>query len=129
MHWTRLAHARARVQSPRREHAAGEDSTRRGLEHYRRAGEALLRAKERCGHGKWLTWLRQNVRFSERLVRNYMALAREWDGKSAVTADLEAEWQRISGNAPAAEDEPDYGASPPQPAGGAAAAELLAMQA
>jgi hypothetical protein len=33
------------------QHKAGEDATRRGLEHFRAAGKALLRAKAACGHG------------------------------------------------------------------------------
>ena len=32
-------------------HEAGERSTRAGLEHFRKAGEALLKAKKECGHG------------------------------------------------------------------------------
>jgi hypothetical protein len=37
------------------------------------------------------------------MAQKYMELAAIWDGKSAVTAGLEADWQRISGNAPTAE--------------------------
>lgn len=84
------------------EHAAGEAAASKGLEHYRRAGERLLQAKKQCGHGKWLAWLKANVKASERRARQYMALA-----KSAVTADLEDQWRIISGNAPADEEDPD----------------------
>jgi hypothetical protein len=33
------------------EYAADEEATRKGLEHFRQAGEFLLRAKRQCGHG------------------------------------------------------------------------------
>jgi ParB family chromosome partitioning protein len=76
------------------DHEAGEELTRRGLEHYRAAGEKLLLAKERCGHGKWLKWAKANLRFGERKAQRYMELA-----KCDVTSDLTEEWRRISGNA------------------------------
>ncbi len=59
-------------------HHAGEESTRRGLEHFRAAGEALLKAKERCGHGNWLAWLKANVKFSRMNATRYMRVANEW---------------------------------------------------
>jgi hypothetical protein len=88
------------------EHDAGQAATRKGLDHYRAARKALLRAKEICGHGGWLRWLAENCpRISDRQARRYMELA-----KSDVTTDLpleeqEAEWRRICGNAP--REEPD----------------------
>jgi hypothetical protein len=39
-------------------HRAGEAATRKGLEHFRAAGQWLLEAKDRCGHGRWLPWLK-----------------------------------------------------------------------
>jgi hypothetical protein len=74
------------------EHEAGEDATCRGLEHFRRAGEKLLKAKEQCGHGNWLSWLKRNVKFSERQARRYMALA-----KSEPGSDLETQWRALYG--------------------------------
>jgi hypothetical protein len=64
-----------------REHEAGEDAARQGLEHYRKAGEALLRAKAQCGHGRWLPWLEKSVRFSHETARRYMRLAESPEGK------------------------------------------------
>ena len=32
---------------------AGEDATRKGIDHDIAAGEALVKAKKLCGHGKW----------------------------------------------------------------------------
>jgi hypothetical protein len=62
-----------------REHEAGEGATRKGLEHFRAAGERLIRAKAQCGHGKWLAWLKANVRFSQQRASEYMRLAEGWD--------------------------------------------------
>lgn len=80
------------------EHEAGDAKRQGGLEHYRAAGLALIQAKRACGHGRWLPWLRTNVKFSERRARQYLAFA-----KSEVTADSplehqEREWRRVSGN-------------------------------
>jgi hypothetical protein len=49
-----------------------------GLEHYRRVGDLLLKAKERCGHGKFLPWLKANFPFSRQHAANYMRLAERW---------------------------------------------------
>jgi hypothetical protein len=65
------------------EHGAGEEASRQALAHYRACGEALLQAKERCGHGHWLAWLASNVRFTEKRAQRYMRLA-----KSEVTSDV-----------------------------------------
>ena len=100
------------------EHEAAEASARKGLDHYRRCGEALVRAKATVGHGGWAAWLKANVRFGERQARRCMEFAR-----SDVTSDSPLEeqwalWQRISGNAPAAagEDGKDEAPVPHQPA-------------
>jgi hypothetical protein len=77
------------------EHEAGERLTRKGLEHYRAAGEALRKAKAQCGHGKWLAWLKANVKFSQQQASRYMQLA-----KLPVTSNLEDQWRVISGNVP-----------------------------
>jgi hypothetical protein len=61
------------------EHAQAEAALRSSLGHARAAGELLAQAKGRCGHGAWLPWLREHVRFSERTAQGYMRIAREWD--------------------------------------------------
>lgn len=71
-----LAALAARINA---EHDAGEGATRKGLEHFRAAGEALLRAKGQCGHGKWLAWLKKNVRCSQQRASEYMRVAQNWD--------------------------------------------------
>jgi hypothetical protein len=68
------------------EHGAGEAAARKGLEHFRAAGEKLLKAKAQCGHGKWLPWLKANVHFDRRTATNYMNLAR-------IPAD---KWETVS---------------------------------
>jgi hypothetical protein len=40
------------------------------------AGRLLIQAKQLCGHGKWLSWLGENVGISERIAQYYMKLAR-----------------------------------------------------
>jgi hypothetical protein len=54
-----------------------------------RIGELLLQEKQRVGHGKWLPWIKANVGFSERTVRNYIRVYDNRDRlKSANVADL-----------------------------------------
>jgi hypothetical protein len=47
-----------------------------GLEHYRRAGEMLLEAKEQMPYGSWQRWLKQHFALSQYTAQNYMRLAR-----------------------------------------------------
>jgi hypothetical protein len=46
-----------------------------GLEHYRRAGELLLEAREQVADFKWTKWLQANFALSQRTAYDYMALA------------------------------------------------------
>jgi ParB family chromosome partitioning protein len=61
-----------------RAHEAGEAATLSSLQHYREAGEALIKARTLCGR-KWLTWLKTNVTFSKSTAYNYITLAEQWD--------------------------------------------------
>jgi hypothetical protein len=74
-------------------HNVGMEYVESGLEFYHEAGVALLKAKERCGHGKWLAWVKANLKFTGRRAQQYMKLA-----KCEVTSDLEDAWRRIQGN-------------------------------
>jgi hypothetical protein len=47
-----------------------------GHEHYVRAGEMLIEAKEQVGHGGWGRWLTKNFNLSQDTARLYMRLAR-----------------------------------------------------
>lgn len=60
-------------------HEAGEQQARKGLERFRVAGEALLKAKEKCGEGKWVAWLEKNVHFDRHTASNYMRVATAWE--------------------------------------------------
>lgn len=89
-------------------HEAGEGAARQGLEHFRAAGEALLKAKAQCAHGKWLAWLEKNIRCGRTQAWRYMALA-----KCSVTEHLDEQWRIISGNAPDDDDPPNQPAPTP----------------
>jgi Protein of unknown function (DUF3102) len=69
------------------EHEAATAHFANALEHAVTAGELLIEAKTRLGHGQWLGWLRTNCRVPERTAQHYMRLARRI-GKSAKLADL-----------------------------------------
>jgi hypothetical protein len=43
------------------EHEAGQRAELASLEHYRKAGEALLKAKAAAGHGNWLEALKKTA--------------------------------------------------------------------
>jgi protein gp37 len=66
----------------------GDADARKGFEHYRRAGEALNRARGLCKHGEWLPWLKKNFHRTQQQAWKYMKLAREWD-KLQVTSNLD----------------------------------------
>jgi hypothetical protein len=46
-----------------------------GLEHYRRAGEMLLEAKEQVERGEWGGWLDRHFHLTDRMAQRYMKLA------------------------------------------------------
>jgi Protein of unknown function (DUF3102) len=48
-----------------------------GQEHYRRAGEMLIEAKDQVSHGQWGRWLTKNFDLSIRTAQDYMRWARE----------------------------------------------------
>jgi hypothetical protein len=66
------------------EHEAGEGAARKGLEHFRAAGEALLKAKRAVGHGNWGDWLKKNIRCDHSQACRYMKVAREWSNIGAA---------------------------------------------
>lgn len=47
-----------------------------GLEHYRRAGEMLVEAKDQVAYGSWARWLTKNFELSQNTARRYMRFAR-----------------------------------------------------
>src|SRR6516164_5144157 len=75
-----------------REHRLGEASQAKALASYRRYGELLLRAKRLVGRGRWIAWLRANVKIKRRRVEQYMELAQstaplDWQ-QSKIEAEL-----------------------------------------
>jgi hypothetical protein len=61
---------------------------RAAINEARRAGDALIKAKELAGHGNWTTWLEKNFPASRQTANVYMAIAREWhDNLAAAVAD------------------------------------------
>lgn len=70
-----------------------------GLEHYRRAGEMLLEAKDQLAHGSFQRWIGKNFELSYTTAHRYMRLARaaathDEDGKSTSRGSFEAERPR-----------------------------------
>lgn len=47
-----------------------------GREHYRRAGEMLIEAKDQVSHGTWSMWLSKNFEMHATTARTYMRWAR-----------------------------------------------------
>jgi hypothetical protein len=48
-----------------------------GHEHYTRAGEMLIEAKDQVGHGGWGRWLTKNFELSQITAQRYMRWARQ----------------------------------------------------
>jgi hypothetical protein len=60
-----------------------------------------LEAKPKCGHGKWLKWLKENVRVTQQQAWRYMELARNWDpSKSVAATDLEGALRQLTAEPP-----------------------------
>ena len=63
-----------------------------GHEHYRRAGEMLIEAKDQVGYGAWGRWLSKNFDLSQNTAIRYMRWAREHeshpDGVKPVYASM-----------------------------------------
>ena len=70
------------VQSINDEHAKAIASVRRAIDHARRCGQLLLRAKTKCGgHGRWTPWMEKNLRFSVGNERSEIHETRPWLGE------------------------------------------------
>jgi hypothetical protein len=55
-----------------------------GHEHYRRAGEMLIEAKDQLSYGQWGRWLAKNFDLSQDSARVYMRWARAHDSVSGA---------------------------------------------
>ena len=60
----------------RRQVRLAEKYLAKALEHAIQAGELLIEAKARVGHGEWLPWLAENFDRTPRTASNWMLLAR-----------------------------------------------------
>jgi Protein of unknown function (DUF3102) len=69
-------------------HKASEELAVKAMEQAIAAGQLLIEARDALPHGGWLSWLKENVPFSERTAQNYMRLAKLPEAKSARLADL-----------------------------------------
>lgn len=58
------------------------------FDHAAKAGLLLIEAKRHVPHGKWLAWLKANVKVSARQAQNYMKLASCPEQKRNAVADL-----------------------------------------
>ena len=56
--------------------AGNEERNKAGLEHYQRAGELLLEAKDQVDRGDWGPWLKRNFALSKSTAWSYMKLAK-----------------------------------------------------
>jgi len=90
-------------------HKAGEASETSALAEFRKAGELLVTAKEKLGHGMFGAWCKANLSVSDRQARRYMELAKT----DVSTSEMADEWQRIQGNAKDDEEGPEM--PPEQP--------------
>jgi hypothetical protein len=52
-----------------------ETSARKTVEHAERCGRALIAAKDKVPHGKWLAWLGANWNYSQPTASRYMTIA------------------------------------------------------
>lgn len=53
-------------------------------------GKRLIEAKAMIPHGEWLSWLAEEVGYSERVAQSFMRLAREWESNPKALSDLGA---------------------------------------
>jgi hypothetical protein len=62
------------------EHSNVASALQQGFMHASAAGELLIQAKAKAGHGKWLSWLRDECEISVRTASLYMRLAKNRRG-------------------------------------------------
>jgi hypothetical protein len=99
---------KAMVQQANDEIRIGEANMRVGAEHFRKAGELLLKLKKEVGHGAWTHFAKQNLQAPLRTLQRYMRLA-----KAPPVALLEEQWAIICGKSGGEQEEAD---TPPGPA-------------
>lgn len=61
------------------QHELGNHFLKRALEHYRIAGEELFKVKKLVGHGNFLPWCQQHLKFHYLTANRYMKVAKHWE--------------------------------------------------
>lgn len=61
----------------RAEHHAAIAAVNRAIDHAMTAGDLLIKAKTKAGHGQWLPWLEAHCEMAERTAQFYMWLAKQ----------------------------------------------------
>lgn len=61
-----------------RGHREVQAYARRALGKAKRNGEYLNEAKKHVAHGRWLTWIKENLEFSDRTAQGYMKISENW---------------------------------------------------
>jgi hypothetical protein len=98
-----------------REHGEVLRLFEQSLERARAAGQLLLTAKARLGHGNWGRWLNATFDFSERTAQRYMLVARRWDDLMAMADTIAGLGYLEALNALAEQDRARTGAGPSGP--------------
>jgi Protein of unknown function (DUF3102) len=75
-----LAYLDELAQRIKEEHSNVASALHQGFMHASAAGELLIQAKAKAGHGKWLSWLRDECEISMRTASLYMRLAKNRRG-------------------------------------------------
>ena len=68
-------------------HLDGGRSMARTMDYYRHAGEMLLEAKGRVGHGRFQDWVAANCGFSYRTAADYMLVSLRWPEVERLLAE------------------------------------------
>ena len=78
-------------------HAEIAGHLRQSLEKAIRIGQLLLEQKDSLKHGKFTSWIRANLPFTDRTARNYMRLFREKDRlKTETVSDLKTAYALLT---------------------------------
>jgi ribosomal protein L37AE/L43A len=80
----------------RREHQACERDAKSAVEHAIRAGGLLIEAKAQVKHGEWLTWLAQNVHFTQQTANTYMRISENYGRSRDFPPSINAALKQIA---------------------------------
>lgn len=70
---------------------------RAGAEHFRKAGEMLIEAKEQIARGGWGRWLTKNFALSDRTAREYMQTARAFASGEGFAGSVPTSKAEVTG--------------------------------